>query len=146
MNYSMHLLWSEEDGGYVATVPELFDVRAFGETAEEAAKAASEASEAVLSILAEDGDSIPNPVFHTNFSGQLRLRLPKSMHRALSLRAQTEGVSLNTLLNSYLARGLGQGEACTTSLSPGPTFSLNTDDHEAPEHDNVVQIRCAGRG
>ena len=34
--YSARIVWSDEDGGYVATAPELEGVSAFGETLEDA--------------------------------------------------------------------------------------------------------------
>ncbi len=36
--YAIEILYSEEDGGYIATVPELPECSAFGETGEEALK------------------------------------------------------------------------------------------------------------
>lgn len=38
------------------------------------------------------------------FSGQLRLRMPKSLHAELTRAAENEGVSLNTYLISLLVR------------------------------------------
>ncbi|MBV8803165.1 MAG: toxin-antitoxin system HicB family antitoxin [Gammaproteobacteria bacterium] len=42
------------------------------------------------------------------FSGQWRIRFPKSLHAALVLRAKQEGVSLNTLTATLLAQCMGQ--------------------------------------
>jgi hypothetical protein len=44
----------------------------------------------------------------TERSGNLRLRLPKSLHKALADRARSEGVSLNTLMLTFLATRLAQ--------------------------------------
>lgn len=38
-----------------------------------------------------------------DYSGQLRLRIPQSLHRQLALAADQEGVSLNTLLVHLLS-------------------------------------------
>lgn len=40
------------------------------------------------------------------FSGKVNLRMPASLHRDLSRRAKAEGVSLNMLLTTILARGV----------------------------------------
>ena len=41
-----------------------------------------------------------------DYSGQFKLRLPKSLHRALSLRSSEEGVSMNQLCLYLLSKGL----------------------------------------
>lgn len=44
----------------------------------------------------------------TFFGGQWRQRVPKSLHAALARRAYHEGVSLNMLVITMLAEGLGR--------------------------------------
>ena len=41
------------------------------------------------------------------FSGQFRVRLPVALHEALAIEAERQGVSLNTLVVSLLAGGIG---------------------------------------
>jgi antitoxin HicB len=53
----------------------------------------------------EDGDPPPAEDASADYSGQLRLRLPKSLHARLSELASAEAVSLNTLLLTLLASG-----------------------------------------
>ena len=43
----------------------------------------------------EDGLSIPEPSSLDDYSGQFKLRLPKSLHRDLSEQARAEGISMN---------------------------------------------------
>ncbi len=43
------------------------------------------------------------------YSGKVNLRMPKSLHRDLVHRAQEEGVSLNQLIVTSLARSVGTG-------------------------------------
>lgn len=40
MEYSINIIWSDEDNGYIATVPEFRNLSAFGKTSEEALKEA----------------------------------------------------------------------------------------------------------
>jgi predicted HicB family RNase H-like nuclease len=40
-------------------------------------------------------------------SGQLRVRLPTELHEALAAEAARQGISLNTLIVSLLAGGIG---------------------------------------
>jgi antitoxin HicB len=58
-------------------------------------------------MLEEDGSPIPIPRPQPSHSGQLRLRMPKSLHQAMAARADQEGVSLNALALTYLSRGVG---------------------------------------
>jgi len=43
-------------------------------------------------------------------SGKLLIRLPKSLHQALKVKADSEGVSVNTLMLTYIAQGFGRQE------------------------------------
>ncbi len=102
--YSISLAWSDEDEGYIALVPELPGLSAFGETPEEAAQEAEIAAKGFLNVYEEDGEAIPEPRKLTHFSGQFRLRLPKSLHASLSQEAKKEGVSLNGYVSYLLAQ------------------------------------------
>lgn len=101
-------LTKEEGGGYLAEFPDLPGCIADGETVEEALHEAESALNSWLATAKEFGDSVPKPTVAANFSGQWRIRLPKSLHAALALRAKLEGVSLNTLAATMLAQGMGQ--------------------------------------
>ncbi|MDD4170208.1 MAG: toxin-antitoxin system HicB family antitoxin, partial [Desulfotomaculaceae bacterium] len=41
-----------------------------------------------------------------DYSGQLRIRIPKSLHRSLSERAKEENVSLNQFIVYQLSQGV----------------------------------------
>lgn len=101
--YSISLVWSEEDGCYVATVAEFPGLSAFGDSPEEAVNEAKIAVEGFLKVYKEDGCPIPNPETLKPFSGQIRLRLPKTLHATLNQEARNEGVSLNTYIIKLLA-------------------------------------------
>lgn len=51
---------------------------------------------------------IPKPSSINKYSGQWRIRLPKSLHAQLDIKAKLEGVSLNTLAVTLLAEGIGR--------------------------------------
>lgn len=117
--YSASLQWSEEDGGYVAVSPEFPGLSGVGESAEEALAVLREAIEMAAEVYAEEGRALPAPRTLDAYSGQFRLRVPKSVHAALAARAELEGVSLNTLALAYIARGLGQSEQSAPAERPG---------------------------
>lgn len=96
----------EEGGGYLVEFPDLPGCMADGETVEEALKEANSAMKSWIETAKSFNDPIPEPGISTKFSGQWRLRVPKSLHAALTLRAKSEGVSLNTLAAVLLAEGL----------------------------------------
>lgn len=108
--YSVSVKWSDEDEGFIATVPELEGLSSFGETQEEAVNELMVAAEAFMETLKESSQPIPKPDTVTVYSGQLRLRLPKSLHGQLAAGAEKEGVSLNTYLVSLLSQRQGAKE------------------------------------
>ena len=101
--YSIVCQWSDEDEGYIALIPELKGLSAFGETAVAAIAELEVAKELYLKVYEEDGCFLPEPKKLPSFSGQLRIRLPKSLHEELSRAAEREGVSLNTYIVSLLS-------------------------------------------
>jgi predicted RNase H-like HicB family nuclease len=105
--YRIDLSWSDEDGGYIATIPEFPNLSAFGETPDKALAEAKIAANLMLEVLKEDGQTPPEPKKLCQFSGQTRLRMPKSLHKALASEAEHEGVSLNTLIVQKLSEYVG---------------------------------------
>lgn len=105
-NYSYNVAWSEADAEYVATSAEFPGLSALGGTPEEAVRDLHEAIGVAIEAYQSDGEPVPQPQFLSDFSGQFRLRIPKSQHAALSSRAQTEGVSLNALVQGFISAGL----------------------------------------
>lgn len=98
---------SEEDGGgYLVSFPDLPGCIADGATPEEAFHQAEDAMIAWIKTAQEFGDPIPKPSTLNRYSGQWRMRAPKSLHAALASRAKEEGVSLNTLAITLLTQGL----------------------------------------
>ena len=95
-----------EGGGFLVEFPDLPGCMADGATVEEAIREASDALRAWLATARECGDPIPTPHSASRHSGKWLQRVPKSLHRQLSLRARQEGVSLNPLATMLLAEGL----------------------------------------
>ena len=102
--YPVLIKWSDEDGGYIAIIPGIHGLSAFGESPQEALAQLKVAAHAYFKSLKKAGKPMPIFAKMTPFSGQLRLRLPKSLHGELSQAAENEGISLNTYLITLLAK------------------------------------------
>ncbi|MCG8401969.1 MAG: type II toxin-antitoxin system HicB family antitoxin [Firmicutes bacterium] len=99
LNYEIKLrqLTEEEGSGWFAEIPLLPGCISDGETVEEAINNINDAKKCWIETCLELGRDIPAPV-SGEFSGQLRLRMPRSLHKALSEKAKEENVSLNQLI------------------------------------------------
>ena len=60
-DYHINIFYSDEDGGYIAHIPDLEACSAFGSTPCEALAALEEAKEAWLAVARETGKPIPVP-------------------------------------------------------------------------------------
>lgn len=99
--------WDEPDKTYwVARVLELPHCLTDGGTPEEALAEIKEVKREWLEANLKLGNAIPEPMSR-QYSGQLRLRIQPSLHRALAQRAMIEEVSLNKYMNTLLAQGVG---------------------------------------
>ncbi len=89
-----------------AEVPELPGCVGGGETEEEALAMVRDAIKAWIELAIEREKKIPAPKEYekTDFSGKFTLRLPKSLHKILSFRAEEEGLSLNQYLLFLLTK------------------------------------------
>lgn len=85
----------DEEGGFVASYPELPGCVTCGETEEQAAANASDAKKAWLEAALKEGLDIAEPDSENSFSGQFKIRIPKSLHRQLAEQSKREGISMN---------------------------------------------------
>ena len=60
-DYHINIFYSEEDGGYIADIPDLDSCSAFGETPEQALKEVEIAKKAWLKAARQAGKTIPPP-------------------------------------------------------------------------------------
>lgn len=105
--YTVILERHDDQGTYwVARVAELPHCLTHGNTPEEAVKEIEEVKLDWIRSNLEDGLPIPEPT-STRYSGEIRLRMPPSLHQLLAQRAMVEGVSLNQYMVSGLSRVVG---------------------------------------
>ena len=87
---------NDKDGDYYwASVFELNGCHSHGETRAAAMDNLMEAFEGYIEVKLEHGDPVPEPVTDDDFSGRFMVKIPKSLHRRLSMESQKEGISLN---------------------------------------------------
>lgn len=60
-DYHINIFYSEEDGGYIADIPDLDSCSAFGETPEQALAEVEQAKRAWLDAARQAGKPIPKP-------------------------------------------------------------------------------------
>ena len=107
--FEIRPLSKEEGGGYSITFPDAPGCWSDGATPEEAIANGRDALQAWLSVAREFGDEISKPF--TSASGRFVQRVPRSLHAQLIARAKTEGVSLNTLVVTLVAQGMGRRQS-----------------------------------
>jgi predicted RNase H-like HicB family nuclease len=87
---------TDESGSYYFTTVQEFDgCMSHGDTYAEACENIQEAMELWIEAKLEVGLPVPAPAEESRYSGKFVLRLPKSLHASLAMKAEQEGVSLN---------------------------------------------------
>jgi predicted RNase H-like HicB family nuclease len=99
-------LTEDEEGGYFATHPALDGCMAEGATAAEAIANLADSREVWIGTRLDNGYSVPEPRTRRP-SGNISLRMTPSLHGRLAKLADRDGVSLNFLITSILARHAG---------------------------------------
>ena len=102
--YRLEIIPDPDEGGFVGTYPELPGCLTSGATMEDVARNAEDAKRAWLSAALEEGITINEPDTLNDYSGQFKLRIPKSLHRQLAEHARGEGVSMNQYCLYLLTR------------------------------------------
>ena len=93
--YKIEIVPDADEGGFVARLPELPGCVTVGETVGDALANIEDAKRAWIEAAVEDGQNIPKPLSLDDYSGQFKLRIPKSLHRSLAEHAREEGTSMN---------------------------------------------------
>ena len=101
-------LVKNEDGTWFTRIVEFPGCMTEGHNAPEALTNLDDAMEAWIEVHLEDGDPIPEPLTAEHFSGKFVVRVAKTLHRDLSLRAEHEGISLNQFVATQLAKAVGR--------------------------------------
>lgn len=105
--YRIEIIPDTEEGGFTAWYPDLPGCLTCAKTMEEIILNAFDAKKVWLEAALEDGIEIAEPCNEedsSSYSGQFKLRMPKSLHRSLAIHAKNEGISMNQYCNYLLAK------------------------------------------
>lgn len=108
--FEVRPLSAEEGGGFLISYPDFSECISDGETVEEALRNGKDALKATIGTLKAKDVPVPLPNSGGVASGKFVARVPKTVHAQLAIRAKAEGVSLNTLVLTFIAQGLGRAE------------------------------------
>ena len=103
----MEIIPDIEEGGYTACYPDLPGCLSCSETLDGIIKNALDAKRAWIEAALKEGLDIVEPADEKDvslYSGQFKLRMPRSLHRSLAMHAKIEGISMNQYCNYLLAR------------------------------------------
>jgi predicted RNase H-like HicB family nuclease len=95
LKYRMELIPDEAEGGYTVRYPDLPGCLSCADTLEDAVRNAEDARREWFAAAMEEGIEIPEPSDAGDYSGQFKLRIPKSLHRDLAEHSREEGISMN---------------------------------------------------
>jgi len=102
--FTVRPLTKDEGGGYLVEYPDIPGCMSDGETIEDAIANGREALRDCIAVFRESGRKLPKP----NAAPALwRLRLPRTLYAKLTKRAESEGVSINSLLTAIIAEAIG---------------------------------------
>ena len=79
-----------------------------GETIEEAIANGREALRDCIEVFKESGRSVPKPSIA---AAQWRQRLPRTLYAKLTRQAESDGVSINSLVTAIIAEAIGSRQA-----------------------------------
>ena len=94
MSYRMEIVEDKDEGGFVVSFPDLPGCISCGETVESAVANAMDAKKEWLAAALEEGVKIHEPDSLEDYSGQFKLRIPRSLHRSFAAHSEREGISM----------------------------------------------------
>ena len=104
--YRVNIIPDPDEGGYTAYYPDLPGCMTCAESIKDLENMLNDAKKQWISSELKQGREIPEPIYDGEFSGQFKLRIPKSLHKQLAQQAKLDGVSMNPLCMSLLSQNL----------------------------------------
>ena len=105
--YSRVVIPDEESGTYTAQILEFPGCITEGETPQEAYERLEDVALSWIEAALDMGQDIPLPWSIYEYGGKVALRLPKSLHKQVSLAAERDGTSLNQFIVMAISEKVG---------------------------------------
>jgi predicted RNase H-like HicB family nuclease len=99
---------TRDGDGFFIRIPDLPGCESNADTIDEALESIEEAKEAWIEAALATGKPVPSPRTDDDYSGKFVVRVGRSLHRDLVRIALIEGMSLNALVSTVLARETGR--------------------------------------
>ena len=106
--FTVRPLSKQEGGGYLVEYPDIPGCMSDGETIAEAIANGRAALRDCVEVFRESGRKTPKPSIA---AAQWRQRLPRTLYSKLTKQAETEGVSINSLVTAIIAEAIGAKQA-----------------------------------
>lgn len=106
--YRILVVYDSEKEKFVASVPELQNLKLMGDTRAEALAKAEEEIETAFRKAAEESSELPSPVDGVEYSGGLSISVSPTLHRNLIFTARQEGIELDQLASELLSTALAE--------------------------------------
>lgn len=101
-HYTYRVTWSAEDQEHVGLCAEFPSLSWLAKTPNAALQGIRRVVARVVADMKASGETVPPALAERHFSGEFRVRIPPEVHRALSIEAAEQGVSLNRLVSAKL--------------------------------------------
>lgn len=115
--FEVRPLSQEEGGGFLVSYPDFAECISDGDTIEEALRNGRDALRSTIATLKAKKRPVPAANSGGVASGRFVARVPKTVHAQLTTRAKAEGVSLNALVLTFVAQGLGRKQGKQRGLA-----------------------------
>ena len=106
--FTVRPLSNDEGGGYLVEYPDIPGCMSDGDTIEEAIANGRESLRDCVEVFRESGRKLPKPSIE---AAQWRQRVPRTLYSKLTRQAESEGVSINSLVTAIIAEAIGARRA-----------------------------------
>ncbi len=101
--YTYRVTWSAEDQEHVGLCAEFPSLSWLASSPQKALSGIQRIVAETVKEMAENGESIPEPLAERKYSGRFLVRIPQAVHRSLAIEAAEQGISINRLVSAKLS-------------------------------------------
>ena len=106
--YRILVVYDGEKEKFVASVPELENLKVMGDTRAEALAKAEEEVEKAFRKAAEENTPLPPPIDGAEYSGEISVTVSPTLHKNLIFMSAQEGIELDQLASELLSSALAE--------------------------------------